>query len=99
MAVGWVEACSGPRCPRAVSNGQQARIQVAPIRVGVFDQGELPRPQPALDPLFAQDGLVDVAVVLISDQTVRSPLPAVAIDLTVFVFADPPDQIVGHPDI
>ena len=69
------------------------------MRIGGLYQGEFPRPKPALDPLLAQDGLVDVAVGFVPDQLVRSALAAVAVDLTVFVLVDAPDEVVGHADV
>jgi len=67
--------------------------------VRLLDQSEFPRAKPALDALFAQDRLIDVAVRFVPDQLVGPAFAAVAIDLAVLVFADAADQVVGHADV
>ena len=38
-----------------------ARIEVVPIGIGLFDDADLPRPRPFLQALLAPDGELDVA--------------------------------------
>src|SRR5690606_18823766 len=85
----------------ARSQGGEAELnsQVAPGRIALFDQLELPRPVPLLEPLLAHDRMLHRGVWLEPDQHLDAILAGEARDGALPMLMDPLHQVRRDTDI
>ena len=74
-------------------------VQVAPHRIAVFDQRELPRAPPFLHALLSKDGGFHRVVEFGVDQAVHVVFPGEAVDLPSAVLPHPAHHIASHSDV
>ena len=77
----------------------QCRIQVEPVRVGVFDQVDLPGARVVLDGLLALDGRADVGEFLEPDERLHAITASECLAFAVAVLLYGFGQAVGYADI
>ena len=77
----------------------QPLIKIQPLRIVGFNQLQLPRPPPALDPLLASDGFSDRVMRFVPDQSMDVVGLGEAWYGASPMFIDAPSKIIGHPDV
>src|ERR1700676_1451207 len=90
----WTPAFAGVTKSEQLS--QDLVVQVAPCRIGLLDQPELPSSSPFLDALFPQDGLVHRRVKLGIDESMDGISLAETLDTICSVFRDTTAQVAGY---
>jgi hypothetical protein len=74
-------------------------VGVAPLRIGCFDQLQLPGAAPSLDALLLVDGVADVCVFLILDEPLDAIARREAGCQALAVFPDAPDAVGRDADL
>ena len=92
---------SGPISPptRRQRRQTQSHGKIDPMRVVAFDQIDLPRPMPALELLFAQDGPFHVAELLEADKHVHRIFRGESRERIGAVPPQPRDEVGGYADV
>ena len=74
-------------------------MEIAPVGIGLFDQGNFPGPQPLFQTLLAMNCRSHRMMVLIPDQLADAVFLREAFRTAVLVVANPHPQGTGHADV
>ena len=87
------------RTLRARVSTEQVFVQIAPMRIGLLDQAELPQAFPLLELLLTADRVTDVMERFVEDQPVHAMPPREARAQRGPVATDPLHQVAGDADV
>src|SRR4051794_23414561 len=95
----WVPGSQLRRAPERRRSLRDRLVQVAPFRILLFDEPDLPIAPPFLELFFAPDRGGGIVIDLEPDQTIDAVSPGEARDDFGLVLMDTADEIPGHAEI